>query len=110
MMSRGQGYKSDYALSLQFIRPPHHCRFRDRRVAYQRAFDFHGPNAVPRHVDNVIDPAHDPQITVFVAAGTVTREVDARNFAPVLLFISFGVTVNGSKHRRPRFFDDEESA
>ena len=78
-----QGDETDDGLALDLIRPRNHCRFRHRRVAHQRAFDFHRAEAVAGDLNDVVHAAQHPDVAVFVALGGVAGEIDAGNLAPV---------------------------
>ena len=54
----------------------------------QRALDFRRAESMAGHVQNVIDAADDPEITIFIAARAVAGEIIAFEFAPVLLLDS----------------------
>src|SRR5262245_58088885 len=79
-------------------------------MAYQSALDFHGSNPVAGDIYDVVDTAHDPEVTVLIAARTVTGEVNPFDIAPVLLLEAVRVPIDCSHHRRPRTFQDKESA
>src|SRR6185437_12144130 len=49
----------------------------DRRVAGQYLFHFAGGQPVARHVDHVVDAAHDVQVTVLVPETAVAGQVVA---------------------------------
>src|SRR6187200_1345504 len=53
------------------------------------------------YVQNIINAAHDPKITIFIAARAVAREVIAFKFAPILLPVTRVVSVDSAQHRRP---------
>src|SRR5262249_17710355 len=76
----------------------------------KRAFYFRCAESVPGNVEDVIDSANDPEITVFVAAGAVSGEIVAFNLAPVLLTITGFVAVDRAQHRRPRAANDQLAA
>src|SRR5580698_2727800 len=59
------------------------------------------------NVDDVVHTAHDPEITVFISAGTVAGKVIRRNLRPVLLHIAIRVAVDGTRHPWPGLFDDQ---
>jgi hypothetical protein len=46
-------------------------------MQHQRAFHFGGADAVPGHVDHIVDAPGDPVVAIGVAAGTVAGEVVA---------------------------------
>src|SRR5262245_21126102 len=70
-------------------------------MTYQRALDLRGAESVAGHVENIINAANDPVITVFIAARAVAREVIVLEFAPVLLSVARIVAVDRPQHRRP---------
>src|SRR6476620_3285018 len=53
------------------------------------------------YVQNIIDAADDPKITVFIAARAIAREIIAFKFAPILLSGARTVAVDRAQHRRP---------
>src|SRR5215470_10950724 len=71
-------------------------------MTYQRALDLRGAESVAGHVQNIVNAAYDPGITVFIATGAVAREIIVLEFAPVLLSIARIVAVDRAQHRRPR--------
>src|SRR6185312_15589097 len=62
------------------------------------------------NVDDVIHPAHDPEVAVFVFTGTVAGEIHAGNLRPVLLHIAIGIAVNRAQHSRPGLLKHQKSA
>src|SRR4029077_11430315 len=70
-------------------------------MTYQRALDFRCAEPVTGHVQNIINAADDPKITVFIAARAVAREIIAFKFAPILLSVARIVAVDRAQHRRP---------
>src|SRR6478609_4863415 len=70
-------------------------------MADKRALDFRCAESVAGHVQNIINAANDPKITVFVAARAVAREIIAFKFAPILLSVARIVAVDRAQHRRP---------
>src|SRR5262245_13696442 len=71
-------------------------------MTHQRTLDFRCAESVTGHVQNIINAADDPGITVFIATRTVAREIIALKFAPVLLSVARIVAVDRPQHRRPR--------
>jgi hypothetical protein len=67
-------------------------------VADQRAFDFGCAESVTRHVQNIINAADDPKITVFIASRAVAREIIAFEFAPILLSVARIVAIDRTQH------------
>src|SRR3712207_4242608 len=52
-----------------------HGRLGHARVVDQGRLHLGGGNAVPGHVHDVVDPAHEPEVAVVVDTGSVAREV-----------------------------------
>ena len=102
-----QRYKRDNALAFQFIRSANYRCLCDSRVTDQRAFYFRCAKSMAGDVENVIDAADDPKITVFIASCAVAREIIAFEFTPVLLAITLFVAVDRAQHRRPWATDDQ---
>src|SRR5258706_8067485 len=96
--------------SLDLVGFPDHRGFRDERMAHERALDLGGAKTVPRDVDHIVDPPHDPVISVFIPPGPGARKIDTRYLAPVLRAIPVGVSVDRPEHRWPRFRDDKVAA
>ena len=63
------------ALALLLVRIADDCRLGDLRVGAERTFDFGRPHAVTGDVDDVVDAAGDPVVTVLVAPAAVAGEV-----------------------------------
>src|SRR5262245_15502530 len=71
-------------------------------MANKRALNFRCAESVTSHIQNIINAADDPSITVFIATRAVAREVIALKFAPVLFSVARIVAVDRAQHRRPR--------
>src|SRR5688572_21876760 len=65
---------------------------------------------MPGYVYHVVDTAHDPEIAVFVAPGSVAREVHILDFAPVLTLVALRVTIDRAHHRGPRTLHYQKTA
>jgi len=94
--------EGDHALAFHLIRPSHHRRFRHPRVTHQRAFDFRCAEPMPSYIQDVIDAANDPEISILIAPGAVAGEIITWKLAPILFFVALLVAVNSAQHRRPR--------
>src|SRR5436190_8327562 len=70
-------------------------------MTHQCALDFRCAESVTGHVQNIINAADDPKITVFIAARAVACEIIAFKFAPILLSVARIVAVDRTQHRRP---------
>src|SRR5262249_50285419 len=101
-------YERHNTLAFQIVRAAHDRGFRYGRMADESAFHFHCADSMSGNIDDVVDAAHDPEISIFVAARAVTGEVHVGDFAPVLPFIAFRISINRAHHRRPWTFDDEK--
>ena len=55
------------------------CGFGDCVVLDERGFDLGGGETVTGHVDDVVDTAPDPVITLVVACGTITSELSTKS-------------------------------
>ena len=64
-------------LALELVGTADHGGLGHRRVADQRALDFHRADAVARDVHHVVDAAHHPEVAVLVAPRAVAGEVHA---------------------------------
>ena len=65
-------------LALDLVRPADDRGLGDLRMIDQRAFHFHRADAMPRHVQHIVDAAEQPVIAFVVALGAVAGEVDRR--------------------------------
>src|SRR5262249_4203869 len=74
-------------------------------MADQRRLDFHRAQSMSRYVDDGIDAAEHPEVSVVVAPGSVPGEIDAWNLRPVLLDVAVGISIYRPEHRRPRLLD-----
>src|SRR5262245_46765110 len=82
--------------------PANHRRFSNTRMIDESAFDFHGPDAVPRHVQHIIHASEEPEETFRVSLGAVACEVNVgRPPAPILLHVSVRITIDAPQHRWP---------
>src|SRR5262245_13983807 len=77
----------------------------------QRALDFHRPDAVTRHVEDVVNATQQPEVTVFVALGAVAGEIDvAPPPVPILFYVAIHVAVDAPQHSGPWLREGEEAA
>src|ERR1700682_2444095 len=106
-MSALQGDERDYCLArLGVVAAGHGC-LGHRRVADKRAFDLDGGNPVSGNVHDVVDPAEEPEIAVFVDSRAVPDEIGVLPAIPVGLLEALRIPVDAAKHRRPRLANDE---
>src|SRR5207248_4503560 len=71
-------------------------------MADKRALDFRCAESVTGHVQDIVNAADDPKITIFIAARPVAGKIIAFKFAPILLSVARIVAVDRPQHRRPR--------
>src|SRR3954468_19994226 len=100
-MAGRKRHEGHNTLPLHLVGAPDHRGFRHRVMTDERTFHFHGSDAMTRHIDDVVNTTHDPEVTVFIATCTVPREVHAWNIAPVLTFESFGIAIDCPHHGGP---------
>jgi len=62
-------------------------------MANQRAFDFRSAEPMAGDVQNIIDSADDPKISILIATRAITRKIVPFELAPVLLFVALLVAV-----------------
>ena len=80
--------EDDHALALEFVRPTDGGGFRDLGVTNERALDLRGAETMAGDVEHVVDPAHDPEITVLVPARAVAGEIAAFDLRSSTVFCS----------------------
>src|SRR6185503_11282135 len=100
-------HESHNRRSLQLIGPRHNRSLRNRTVRNKRALYFRCSESMSAYINNIIDPTHNPEIPVLVAARAIARKIDTFNLRPVLLLVTFVVAPDGPQHRRPRSLDHE---
>src|SRR5215218_9727357 len=103
-------HESHHRRSLYIIRTRDDRSLRYRRVRDERALNFRRSESMSAYINNIIDPAHYPEIAVLIAARAVASEIDAFNLRPVLLFITLVVAPDRSQHRRPWSFNHQITA
>src|ERR1041384_4308837 len=65
---------------------------------------------MPAYINNIIDPAHYPEIAVIVAPCPVPGKVNPLNLRPILLPVALIIAPDGPQHRRPGPLDNEIAA
>src|SRR5438105_13308517 len=81
-----------------------------RFMRHQSAFDLGRAETMTGDVDDVVDPAHDPEIAVLISARAIAGKIDSGNLRPVLLLVTRIVSVDRAEHRRPWFLNDQVSS
>src|SRR5205807_2145328 len=84
-------------LTLERVVDPDHRALGDGRVAGDHLFDRAGGQAVPGHVDDVVDPAHHEQVPVLVAVAAVAGGVPAGVAGEVRLDVPLVVAPQGGQ-------------
>src|SRR5690554_2356903 len=80
-------------------------------MGHKGRLDFHGAQTMARHIQDIVDTPHDPEIPVGVALCTVARQVIALVLRrEVALLETLGVTPDGTNHGRPRALLDQKAA
>src|ERR1700752_325012 len=62
------------------------------------------------YINNIIDAAHYPEITVIVPPCPVSSKVNSVNLRPILLPVAFIVAPDCPQHRRPGPLDNQIAA
>ena len=113
MKSGTQGHKRGDGLTLEIVRFTNNGRFGDGRVIDQRTFHFHRADAVPRHIQHVINATQNPQVAVVVPLCAVARKIDVRTTRPlgeIGVDVALIVVPDCARYRGPRTHDGEQSA
>ena len=98
-------------LALQLVGPPDDRGLRHARVIDERAFEFHGADAVPGDVEHVVHPAEEPEVAVLVALRAVAGEVARRaSSGSSTAHEPLRVAVDAAEHGRPGPGDREQAA
>ncbi|MND68594.1 hypothetical protein D3C80_600490 [compost metagenome] len=104
MIERDIGVNS---LAFNVMRNADYRRFGDFRMRDQGGFDFGGAQTVAGHVQNVVDAASDPVVSVFVTARAVTAEIHAFKGGEVGLLEAIVIAEQGSRLARPGVGDHQ---
>src|SRR4030067_641581 len=72
-------------------------------MRHQGALHFRRSDAMARNIDHIIDPSHQPEITVLISLGSIPREVITRENRKIGVFESLPLRVvpETSQHPRP---------
>src|SRR5207249_12200477 len=82
-------------LTARFVRPADDAALGDGGVLEERALDFNGADAVAGDLDDLVRPAREPDIAVFVDVRRIARVVHVRNFLPVIAAVALGLAPEG---------------
>ena len=83
--THSQRHERYHALAFQFVGSADDCRLGHRFMGNERALDFGGSEPMTRDVENVVDATDNPKIPILVSPRSITCEIAAFDFAPVLL-------------------------
>ena len=108
--SDAQSYERHDALSLEFVWAADYGSLSDGFVGHQGTLDLGGSQAVSCDVEDIVDTADDPEVSVLVTPSTVSGEIASLDFTPILLLEAGVISINGPQHRRPGLSDDEFAA
>ena len=86
--THSQRHERYHALTFQFVGSADDGRLGHRFMGDERALDFGGSEPMARDVEHVVDATDNPKIAVLVSPRSVTGEIAALDFAPVLLLES----------------------
>ena len=96
--------------SFDFVWHADNGGFYNSVVADQRGFDFHRPESVAGHVDDIVDAAHDPEVATIIPPCAIAREIHSLDAAEVGVDESFSIAMNAPQHRWPRLSHDQQTA
>ena len=65
---------------------------------------------MPTDIENIINAAHDPEVSALIAARAVAGEIHARYAAPVRFDESLPITIHAAQHARPWLANDQQTA
>ena len=104
-------HESKHRLALDLVLSSDDRGFRDARMRDKCGLDFHRAESMAGDVQHVVDPTHDPEVSVGITMRTVARHVEAVvEFLPVRLQVALVVSPDRAQHRWPGLADDEFSA
>src|SRR3990172_4140755 len=63
-----------------------------------------------RDVEHVVDPAHDPVVSIVVAAGVVAGEILVRHLAPIDFPVTLVIAPDAAQHAGPGVGDYQPAA
>ena len=87
----------------------HHGGFGHRGVRQERRFELHRAKTMPCHVDDVVEPAGHPELTVGVEERRVGRDIMTRKLLEVRLYVSAVVPPNSARQTGKRCGESERA-
>src|SRR5215467_1683167 len=96
-MSRATLHETLDGFSLQLVGDSDGRRLGHRWVRYQRAFHFRSADPVTGHVEHVVGPPEDGDVSIFVLHSHIPGDVGAWNQLPVAL-ITRSISPNRAQH------------
>src|SRR5882724_3691508 len=103
-------HECDDCRAFQIVGAGDHGRFRHCFMRYQRAFNLRRTEPVTADIDHIVDASHDPEVTILVASGAVSGEINTFELRPVLLPVTLVISPNRPQDRRPGPPDNEIAA
>src|SRR5262249_42730825 len=96
-----QSDKGHEGLTLQIIWTANYSRFGDLLMAHEFALDFGGADPMTGDIENVVDPTHNPKVTILVLPAAISGEVTALDFAPIHRLVALRIAPQATEHARP---------
>ena len=96
-------------LPLDFVREANHGRFGAVRVGDQGTLDLGGTHPVSGDIDDVVDPAGDPVVAVFVTPASVTGQIVAGVGVEIDLGKALVIPLDGPRNGWPGALDSEQA-
>src|SRR6185437_3449139 len=79
-------------------------------MSHKRRFNLHRSKPVSAHVDDVIHAAHEPEVTISIAARAVAREIASWHVGEVGLHKPLVIAPDRPRARRPRFANYQQTS
>lgn len=103
------GNKGGDCLTSELIGHTNDSSFSDGVVLNQGGLDLSGGKTVTGNVDNVIDTATDPVVTLVITSSTITSEVVSLVDVQVCVHVSLVRTPDGTGHARPCLLEGQDT-
>ena len=103
------GNKGSNCLTSELISHTNDSGFSDSVVLDQGSLDLSSGQTVTGNVDNVIDTATDPVVTLVITSSTVTSEVVSLVDVQVCVHVSLVCAPDGTGHARPCLLESQNT-